>query len=346
MQRLRRILRPRLPRWLDDFHYGQETARSTQRLFGFIGIGALTVALAVSAVIYFVPMGTQRYTAMLTDAGTIRAGEDVRLAGISVGTVEKVELTDQAVRMEFTVENDVMIGDNTSLDIRMLTPVGGHYLAVIPSGTRPLGSEVIPADRVSLPYNLVEALQDAQRPLSGIETDNVRQNLSLLTQSFAQAPRTLDAASSAADSIVSIIDQQNESVGRALEVAEDYLKLLADNRASIGSMLTKIGEMEDTVLTRRGEVIESLRVIRELLGRLVALEPLWTENLEPLADKLLKSEPQLLYLGDRLKEVAALLGEAGDRLRALIDTTDGITVDGSDQVISVRPCIPTVGKEC
>ncbi len=339
MQRLTRGMR-----WLRELRYGEDTDRRSQRALGIAGIVAVALILAVSALIYLVPLGKHTYSAILSDGGSIRPGDDVRIAGISVGSIESVELTDDAVRMRFTVGTDIAIGNQTTLDIRMLTPIGGHYVAVFPAGDTPLGEQPIPADRVQLPYNLVEAIQDAQRPLAAVDGDTVRRSLADVTASLAASPTSVGALTDALRITVDMLDKQNDDVSRALNVAEEYLTVLNNSRSVIGAMLNKIGLMETQVLDRKADVAEALRVATELLSRIAAVEPAWRDQLEPIADRIVAVVPQLDELGRRLGTVADLLTQAADRFRNII-TPNGIAIDQSDQ--TVRPiCIPVPGKGC
>jgi phospholipid/cholesterol/gamma-HCH transport system substrate-binding protein len=102
---------------------------------GLLGAVAVVVLLAAVGIVSVVETGMTTYTAELSDAGSVRADDDVRVAGITVGKIKSVTLQSDHVDMSFTVKDDVFIGDATSLEVRMLTIVGGHYLAVQPPTT-------------------------------------------------------------------------------------------------------------------------------------------------------------------------------------------------------------------
>ncbi|QIS04337.1 MCE family protein [Nocardia brasiliensis] len=332
--------------WLREVRYGTDTDRRTQRLLGVAGLVALVIVLVASAVFYVLPIGKHTYTALLDDAGSVKVGDDVRIAGISVGAVKSLDLTEDAVRMSFTVRDSVFVGADTSLEIRMLTPIGGHYLAVFPAGRAALGSTAIPAERVRLPYSLVQAIQDAQRPLSGVDGDTLRRTLADLTASLQRSPTSIVTLTDALSRMTELLDKQHHDVVRALDIADEYLGMLSDSRTVIGAMLSRIGLMETQLLNRRADVNEALRVASQLFARIAAVEPAWREQLEPLADRILAARPQLEQLGRQLGGVADQLAQAGDRLRALI-TPQGVAVDQSDQTITSRPvCVPVPGKGC
>ncbi len=333
-------------RWLFTVTYGQDETPRRQRLLGLFGMAAVAVILAGSAIVYLVPIGKHTYTALLTESGAVRPGEDVRVAGISVGSVRSLELLDDSVRLTFTADTKVFLGDMTSIEVRMLTPIGGHYLALFPAGKIALGAKSIPVERVRLPYSLAQAVADAQRPLQTVDAVTLRRNVDALAAGLERSPDSLGAAIDGMSTLVGLLDKQNTDIRRALDTASEYLSTLTDTRSIIGAMLTKIGALEGQVLGRKADLVEALRVTGELLARIAAVEPAWRDQLEPLADRLLAAAPQLRELGGKLGAVADGLGQAGDRLRALAGP-DGLEVDQSGHTVAARPiCVPVPGREC
>src|SRR5690606_24521898 len=143
--------------------------RAAEIRWGIGGICAAVLLLVAIGVVYVTGTSAQHtYVAELSQAGSVRPGDDVRLAGIPVGKVRSLTLLADRVRMEFTVSAEAFLGDATTLDIRMLTFVGGYYVAVLPAGAEPLGERVIPRERVIVPYNLTQAFQDAVDPVRRI----------------------------------------------------------------------------------------------------------------------------------------------------------------------------------
>lgn len=336
----------RAVRALGGVRYGTDTGRGMQRWLGLAGLIVVMIVLAASAVIYIAPIGKRTYTALLTDAGSVQPGDEVRIAGIAVGAVKTLALTDDAVRMSFTVTDGIAVGDTTTIDIRMLTPVGGHYLALHPSGSTPLGATPIPATRVHLPYNLMQAIQDSQRPVAGIDAGALHRSLADLTASLSTSPGSVHTLTQAMATLVGMLNRQSSDVSRALTVADEYLTTLGNSRSVIGAMLDKLGLMETQLLSRRDDVTEALRVVAQLLSRIAALDPAWRTQLEPLADRLLAAEPQLDELGRRLGQVVGNLTLAGDRLRDIL-AQHGITIDESDRTVSARAiCVPVPGRGC
>lgn len=76
------------------------------------------------------------YHANFASASRLKGGEDVRIAGIPVGTVKRVELAyDNSVNVTFDVNKRYQIYDSTRALIRYENLVGDRYLEIA-SGSR------------------------------------------------------------------------------------------------------------------------------------------------------------------------------------------------------------------
>ncbi|MFI6866481.1 MlaD family protein [Nocardia sp. NPDC050406] len=325
-----------------------ETAIARRELrLGVFGAAVLAAVLVATGVIYVLPLGKATYTAELSEARAVDVGDEVRVAGIPVGTVKSLRLLPDRVRMTFTVNDEVRLGDLTSLEVRMLTVVGGHYIAVFPAGDEPLGDGVIPPERVRLPYSLIRTLQDAAAPTAEVDGDTLRRNFTALQQSLSGSPDALRRMGNAVESLVGLLNRQNSDISRALTVMDEYLTTIDRNKSLLGTFVRKIGELETRGLAKKAEIAEALVVTSELLSRIAAIEPAWTSVLEPLADKLVEAVPQLEDLGRRIDQALTGLADLRTRLVAAVTPQDGLTVDQSALTVTAPTvCIPLPGQGC
>ncbi|NMN98897.1 MCE family protein [Nocardiaceae bacterium YC2-7] len=323
----------------------KQSARSQLRL-GALGATVVVLALIATGVLYALPLGRSTYTADLTEAGSIKTGDDVRVAGIPVGSVTSLELQPHGVRMRFTVKDEVFIGDQTTLDIRMLTIVGGHYVAVFPAGTAPLADAVIPPERVRLPYSLAQAFQDAAQPLRDVDGTTLRQNFAALQTSLDGSPDGLRRAGNAIESLVDVLVKQNDDVSRTLAIADEYLSAINSSKSLLGELVRTIRILETIVIDKQAEIQEALRITDEALSRLAVLAPHWDNTLKPMAQKLADTIPELQRLGDKLGGAVASVRELLARVQPLA-TPQGLVLDQSSTTITGPDlCVPVPGKGC
>ncbi|MFD6106749.1 MlaD family protein, partial [Nocardia salmonicida] len=81
--------------------------RAGELRWGIAGMCAAVLLLVAIGAVYVTGTTAERtYSAEMTQAGSVRTGDDVRLAGIPVGKVTALTLLPDRVRMEFTVAED------------------------------------------------------------------------------------------------------------------------------------------------------------------------------------------------------------------------------------------------
>jgi phospholipid/cholesterol/gamma-HCH transport system substrate-binding protein len=74
---------------------------------------------------------SKQYKAVFTDATGVVKGDDIRVAGVKVGSVEDVDVTDRTrALVTFKVEEDQKLTDSTFAAIRYRNLVGQRYIAL------------------------------------------------------------------------------------------------------------------------------------------------------------------------------------------------------------------------
>ncbi|MFJ4651410.1 MlaD family protein [Nocardia sp. NPDC088792] len=319
------------------------TAMRRELKLGIIGAVLVVAGLLAAGALYVLPLGKHTYTAELSEAQSVKTGDDVRIAGISVGKVKSLDLKPDKVVMRFTVNSNVFLGDQTSLDIRMLTIVGGHYVAVFPAGTKPLGGKAIPADHVRLPYSLVETFQDATAPLSKLDGSTLNKNLAALGNSIDGAPDSLRTTLQTVSNYVDALDRQRSQVSNAIAVADEYVTMYDGAKKDLGRLMDNANLLVTVLDDKHTEMAEAIRLLSDVLGRLDGATPTW-DDLKP---KLNDALTQLEQLGQKFTPTLTAAQELQKKLSDLVIPDGGVTVDQSQQTVTVpQVCIPVPGKDC
>ena len=73
---------------------------------------------------------TTPYSAMFTDVYGLREGDDVRMAGVRVGRVEKIDLDGKLAKVSFVVQQEQHVYGNTVASVTYQNIVGQRYLAL------------------------------------------------------------------------------------------------------------------------------------------------------------------------------------------------------------------------
>ncbi|WP_245678175.1 MlaD family protein [Nocardia acidivorans] len=333
----------RLPGFMvrDDRVVDDGTKRKRELRLGIIGAVLVALGLLAAGVLFVVPFGKHTYTAELSEAQSVKSGDDVRIAGISVGEVESLELKPDKVVMRFTVDSDVFLGDQTSLDIRMLTIVGGHYVAVFPAGDKALGDKAIPADRVRLPYSLSQTFQDAATPLSKIDGRTLNRNLAALGNSIEGAPDSLRTTLQTVNTYVDALDRQRSQVSNAISVADEYVRMYDSAKSDLGRLMDNANLLVTVLEDKHSEMAEAIRLLSDVVGRLGGAQPQWDASLKT---KLTDAVSQLEQLGTRFEPTLTAAQGLQRKLSSLVIPDGGVTIDQSAQTVPV--CVPVPGRDC
>lgn len=343
-----------ISRWFGDRPILDDAAKRRKEIrLGIAGSLVVVLGVAVAAVLYVVPFGKTTYTAEIAEAQSVKVGDEVRLAGVSVGQVESLDLKPDRVVMRFTVKSDVFVGDQTSLDIRMLTVVGGHYVALHPAGAAPLGDGVIPADRVRLPYSLIETFQDATTPLRELNGDTLRRNLAALDESLDGAPETLRTTLDTLGSYVDAINRQRGQVSSAIAVLDEYVTAYDGAKSDLGRLMDNVNVLETVLIDKRAELRESIALLVSVIERIAALAPTWDSTLKPRVAELMGAVPRLEEMSGQLEPVIASTQQLAEKLRGLVIPEEGLVLDRSGETVQAPPgaelpgvCVPVPGKDC
>ena len=245
--------------------------------------------------------GGDTYYAAFSEAGGLKANDEVRIAGVRVGKVETVELEGDHVRVTFRVEGGAEFGTDTAAAIKVKTLLGAMYLALEPAGSGQLEKESeIPVERTSSPYDVVEAFSGLAETSEEIDTDQLAKSLTTLADLTRNTPdefrEALDGVSRLSANVAAKDEQINNLLGNL-----DRVATVLDERDGDIIALMKDGDVLFRSLVKRREAIHRLLVSTSTLSReLTALVKQSRADLKPalthlknVVDVLNKNEDNL-----------------------------------------------------
>jgi phospholipid/cholesterol/gamma-HCH transport system substrate-binding protein len=198
------------------------------------------------------------YSAYLTSASGLTGGETVQVRGVRVGEVTGIVLEDDLVRVDFKVNGDVDLGEETSARVKVLNPLGAQFLALEPAGPGRL-SEPIPVERTFASRTLVNELGRVSGQLDQTDIPQLQQALDVLTE-------TLSASSS--DAVAMALTGLNDFAGNLAEDADKISELVSSG----SELIAIINDRSDVIvnLVSQGDALAAvLNERRDAIGRLV-----------------------------------------------------------------------------
>ncbi len=249
------------------------------------------VALLIMVVVYNtmmnrVPGDATVYRADFTSVSGLRAGDDVRAAGVRVGRVETIGLTGgDTARIEFTLGADQEITDTTTISVRYQNLLGQRYLALTP-GDEP-GTPVDP---------------DA---VVGIDQTDPGFDLTALLNGFEPLFDTLEPAA-------------------INDLAGSLVQVLQGEGGTVEALLAQTAALTEDLAAKDAVITDVLTNLTPVLEDFTAQEAEFSTTVDRLADLMtgLASEREAIVGSfDGMTELAAAAESLTTELRPDIDTT-------------------------
>jgi virulence factor Mce-like protein len=206
------------------------------------------------------------YSAAFAEAGGLKPGDEVRIAGVKVGKVEEVDLDGDHVKVTFKIKGEPGLGTETGASIRIKTILGAKYLALHPKGRGQLapGSE-IPLKRTVPAYDVVQAFSDLTTTTEEVDTDRVAKALDTISTTFEDSPEEVRASLKGLSQISRTVASRDKALRELLDHANGVTGVLAD-RSGEFTTLVKDGDKLFKEISKRREAIHKLLKSSAALG--------------------------------------------------------------------------------
>jgi phospholipid/cholesterol/gamma-HCH transport system substrate-binding protein len=238
------------------------------------------------------------YQAIFTNASSLEEGDDVRVAGVSVGEVTEVEHYERAhALVTFRVESGVPMTTASRAEIRFLNLVGDRYLALeqgadanaepladggtLPidqtspaldlttlfNGFKPLFQALQPDQVNELTMNIVQVLQGEGGTIQGL-----LEHTASLTNTLADRDQLIGEVVDNLSQTLETVDSRSEQLSQLVTEFKGWMGDLARDRDVIGDSLTNISNLTFEVadLLREGRPLlkDDIAKVRRLAGML------------------------------------------------------------------------------
>ncbi|MGA4790827.1 MlaD family protein [Nocardia sp. AB354] len=319
--------------------------RGNHALLGSVVVTVAVVALVASAVLYVHPPGQKTISFETTDASSLSAGEDVRIAGISVGKVRKLEIGPSTVRAEVSIEDTIFIGADSRVEVRMLTPVGGYAVTVIPIGTRPLPRSGISADHVVVPYSIGDVLQAAPHVTDQLDGGKIDANIDQVADALQHNATSISSIISGMNSVAGVMDRQRGQVRKIMDTASEYLETFNGSREFVFELLREVEIVESTYSNTHEGFDRAYELIGDILHRTESVSRFYLEHKDELLAGVNRARQSIA-------DFQQALGPALDNLKVLRQQLEawlgpeGLKKVGGGTLLSSQVCIPIPGRSC
>ena len=261
---------------------------------------------------------TTEYAAEFTDVFGLREGDDVRMAGVRVGRVSKIELGGEPgnskARVEFALQNDQKILGNTEASILYQNIVGQRYLDLrlgkIGESTPLPGGSVIPVSRTVPSFDVGTVLNGYEPLFATIDPKAADQISQAAVQALSGDRAAWATLVDKSGELTETIAGRDELLGDMITGMDRLFATLANQNDNIEDTLDNAEEMVATFNARRPELVSSMGSLSRVVRQLGAITNEVNPSLQALitrepgfAAHLVTIEPQLAFVGANLPKM-------------------------------------------
>ena len=188
--------------------------------------------------------GGKIYRADFTEAANLVKTNEVRVAGVKVGTVTSVGLEGDHVLVKFRVRDGVSLGSQTKASIRIKTLVGAEYLALDPEGSGKLDPKTaIPVSRTTPPFDVIPAFQDLATTVNKIDTSQLTKALNVLSADFSDTAPNVKQTLSGLSRLSNTIASRDQQLQTLLAHAKGVTGVLAGRDTELQQLLVSTDQV-------------------------------------------------------------------------------------------------------
>ncbi|MEC3982413.1 MCE family protein [Amycolatopsis sp. H20-H5] len=226
--------------------------------------GVLAIVIANAGV-----ADTVAYTARFTDATSVNAGDEVRMAGVRIGQVDSVAVVDHRLAdVEFSIDRKRWLSTSATVTIRYRNLVGQRYLSVDPgnpetattlsagaqipldkttpaldltalfNGFKPLFQALNPADVNQLSFEIIQVLQG-----EGSTIESLLRHTASLTSTLAGKDQVIGQVIGNLNTVLDTVNAKGDQFDALVDTTEQLVSGLAADAKPIGSAIGGLGEL-------------------------------------------------------------------------------------------------------
>jgi phospholipid/cholesterol/gamma-HCH transport system substrate-binding protein len=246
----------------------KRTMNDLVKLLIFIVVTTLATSVLVATIGNLSFTGKREYQAEFVDATGVVKGDDVRIAGVKVGTVDDIEVVDRnRALVTFTVEEGTELNESTHAAIRYRNLVGQRYLSL----TQEVGDaealdegDKIPVERTSPALDLTVLFNGFKPLFQALSPDDINKLSYEIVQVFQGEGGTLENLLGHTASITQTLADRDQVIGDLIDNLDYVLDHVADRDDQLSNLITSFRTLVSGLKDDRQAILTSLDGISDL----------------------------------------------------------------------------------
>jgi len=246
----------------------KRTTSDLVKLVIFIVVTTLATSVLVILIGNITFSSKTDYKAEFVDATGVVKGDDVRIAGVKVGSVSDVSIVDRTrALVTFSVDNTTGISKATHAAIRYRNLVGQRYISLtdgIGDADRMPAGSTIPVSQTSPALDLTVLFNGFKPLFQALSPADINQLSYEIVQVFQGEGGTLEGLLSHTASVTSTLASRDQIIGSLIDNLNEVLDHIGDRDAQLSRLITTFRTFVGGLKDDRQAILGSLDQISQL----------------------------------------------------------------------------------
>lgn len=273
--------------------------------------------LLVNTMLNGVHGDTEEYDAVFADVAGLRVGDDVRVAGVRVGRVTSIKVTDDGARVGFQLVRKQPILTTTDMVMRYQNLLGQRYLGMVQGprrGPAMKPGSTVPLARTSPGFDLTELLNGFRPLFEALRPEDVNALAGSLVKVLQGEGGTVESLLSQTARLTDFLADRDQVVGEVLDNLTPVLTDLAGHGTELRATVEELRALMTGLARDRKSIGASIDGMSQLIG---STSQLLADTQVPTVRAVKRFRTVMDMFVDNRSQFVDALGSFGSTLAAL-----------------------------
>lgn len=280
-------------------------------VIGLVGFATMAVMMLAAFRADQLPLigGGDAYYANFSEIGGLKVGQEVRVAGVSVGNVKDIDLEGDHVKVKFVMDTGTKFGPESRAEIRVKTLLGSMFMALVPQGSGQLDKgSTIPVARTLAPYDVVQAFSELSETTDQIDVPQLSEALDALSEISEDTPDEFRGAIKGVSNLSRNLAARDDQINTLLASLKKVTGVLNSRNGELEKLFKDSDVLFQAISARQQSIHQLLVATQSLSSELRGLVKDTEADLNPALTQLDKVTDMLRARNASLDEALRVMG--------------------------------------
>jgi phospholipid/cholesterol/gamma-HCH transport system substrate-binding protein len=246
----------------------KKTAVDLTKLVIFMVVTTLATGVLVATIGNVSFSSKNDYKAVFADVTGLNKGDDIRVAGVKVGTVNNIEIAERTrALVTFSVDDSTSVTEATHATIKYRNLVGQRYIALtaeVGSSDKLADGATIPIARTAPALDLTVLFNGFKPLFQALSPADINQLSYEIVQVFQGEGGTLESLLAHTASVTNTLADRDQVINDLVDNLSEVLDHVADRDQQLNQLITTFRQFVGGLNSDREAILGSLDQISQL----------------------------------------------------------------------------------